>query len=331
MNKFKGRINYISYGNERKYYSEVLNKINNLNTNDKLPDINQMVVTDIPKSIIKDAFKEANFGLKEKEADELADLILTYKKDKKTKLYKNFPDSLKKRITSIYNQVGSNVAATSGVSKEDIARSIIDSILDNSEINAAMEQFNLELSKYAAESTRDMLDIFSDACNDLFSRIDENRLENPERAEMLENVKAAFGNAENYDKQIEYLNNDKPRNIRKYHRRTHAIIDTFNNLVNVGEIKVPDINELFDIIKLRLPQYTKDQINEFLILLCKSVMDLDFNELPNIAYVYKLVNRIYQFKFITAAYEDDQTSKLFGDISGIIELIQKRKEEGSNR
>ena len=296
-----------------------------------ITEIDPTIVATIPKNILKDAFKEANLGLSAKESDELADLVLAYREDKKTKLYKNLPDVLKKRITSLYNQIGGNAAAASGVSKEDIAREIINSILDNSEINAAMAQLDLELSKYTAESTRDMVALFSDACNELFSKIDEIRAEDPERADMLLGVKTAFDDATNFNKQIEYLNSDKPRNVRKYHRRAHAITDTFNNLVNVGEIKIPNINELFDIIKLRLPQYNKDQINEFIILLCRSTMDLDFSVLSNIAYVYKLVDRIYKFKFITAGYEDEETTQVFNDISGVIELIQKRKEEGGNK
>ena len=60
-------------------------------------------------------------------------------------------------------------------------------------------------------------------------------------------------------------------------------------------------------------------------------MDLDFSILSNIAYVYRLVDRIYKFKFITAGYEDEETTQVFNDISGVIELIQKRKEEGGNK
>ena len=239
---------------------------------------------------------------------------------------------MKSKVNTIYKTNGKSIKGyNSIISREEIAKFIIDSIIDDGEFKAIMKQFDDEMNAYTSETSKEMIDILSNAYDDIFNNIDEIRKEDPEKADRLEKVKAAFEEATNFNKQIQFLTADKPRNVRKYKRRVHAITDTFNNLVNVGEIKIPNINELFDIIKLRLPQYNKDQINEFIILLCRSTMDLDFNVLSNIAYVYRLVDRIYKFKFITAGYEDDETTQVFNDISDVIELIQKRKEEGGNK
>lgn len=300
---------------------------------DSISEINDTLgPIELTKEILKAAFKEAKLGLNLKESDSLAQLVLEYRENNSIKIFNRLPGPLKSKVNMIYKTNGKGIRSSNSIiSREEIAKFIIDSIIDDGEFKAIMKQFDDEMNAYTSETSKEMIDIFSNAYDDIFNNIDEIRKEDPEKADRLESVKVAFEDATNFNKQIEYLNNDKPRNVRKYHRRAHAIIDTFNNLVNVGEIKIPNINELFDIIKLRLPQYNKDQINEFIILLCRSTMDLDFSVLSNIAYVYRLVDRIYKFKFITAGYEDEESTKVFNDISGVIELIQKRKEEGGNK
>ena len=92
------------------------------------------------------------------------------------------------------------------------------------------------------------------------------------------------------------------------------------------DIKVPDITQLYDIIKLRLPTYSSDDIKAFIVLLARHAMDLDFTEVKNIAYVYRLVDSIYKYKFITAAYEDEHSKAVMDRVSHIMDEINQYKE-----
>lgn len=319
MKTFTGTVNYINTGNDQ--------HILFLNTEESIAPQEPII---IPREFLKQAFKEANLGLNLKDSEAMADLVFEYIDNKSLKLYNRLPHPLKLCIDSIYGKsVGDYTKPT--ITKEEIAKFIIDGIIDDGEFKAIMKQFNDEMNEYTVETSKEMINLFSDAYNEIFNKIDEIREEDPERADLLQSVKDAFEDAKNFNRQIEFLKSEKPRIVRKYHRRVHAITDTFNNLVNATEIKLPNINELYDIIKLRLPQYSKDQINEFIILICKSTMNLDFSILANIAYVYKLVDSIYKFKFVAVGYEDEESNRVFGAISDVIEEIQvyKQKEGGS--
>ena len=277
---------------------------------------------------LKQVFKESGLDFTEDEANGLIALIMEYNKDKSTKCYDRLPKVLKDEADNLYMAHAKQKAYGKriNISRETIAKFFIDSFISDTAFQQVLNEVNDEMSTAAVEMNKELADIFNDAYNEVFDKIDEIRAEDPEKADRIESIKNAFNDAATMNPMLEYLNNDKPRNVRKYHRHYASDPARFNKLVNVTDIKVPDITQLYDIIKLRLPTYSSDDIKAFIVLLARHAMDLDFTEVKNIAYVYRLVDSIYKYKFITAAYEDEHSKAVMDRVSHIMDEINQYKE-----
>ena len=169
-------------------------------------------------------------------------------------------------------------------------------------------------------------DIYRDAMDEIFNQIDEIREKDPSRADRLQAIKNAFEDAGTFSRQLEYLDKATTKKLNKIlNFRYDDRIFYFNKRVNVTEVRMPDVRELIDIISTNLPNYEEDIIKKFIIVLIEST---DINELDQdvikLAYVYRLINNIYDYKF----YVDDDSEQykmIFGNITKVLEKIKALK------
>ena len=310
---------------ENTEYSEVT-EINDIDVDDdampSIEDIPEVVVRDVIRENIKDI---NGLNMNDEEAESLIDLLVEYNKDRSIKIYDKLPKMLQDIIHNYASKL--NPLDRRYITTEDIAREYINNLLSDSELDAQIKYLNKEMNAAMADMEKELSSIMDEAYDGIFDSINQVKEENPEKAERIEKVKAAFDKASTWDTQLDFLKTQKPRDVRKYHLRFNDACNRFNTIVNVNliSIKVPEMQELYNILREWMPNYSKDQLKEFCVLICKSVENMDFNDIGPTAYVHKLTDNIYVFKHRhTASYfEYEDYFKSIGDVITAIEDYKK--------
>ena len=286
------------------------------------------IITVTPREVLANAFINMKLAAKQEDAEVLVDLVLEYAKDENIKVYDRLPEYTKHKVDVVSrNAIKRNNKNKRALSKEYVAKYFFDSFIADTAYKSTMDQINEETKKNMEEMSEDLAKTFNDTFGDMFSKIDEIRETDPEQADRIQKVKDAFDRSLNFSNSlIEFLHSDKPRNARRYARDYASEVYQFNKLVNTTAVKVPDIDALLDIISLNIPTLSKDRIKEFLVLFSRSVINLDFNEIENISYVYKMVDNIYKRKFINPAVEDEDFKKICSEIIKVCDEISIYKE-----
>ena len=298
---------------------------NDIEELDEMPPLDE-IPTVLPRDILKEAIKASDMGVtSDEEAESLIDLILEYRKDKSIKLYPRLPQGMQIAISKFKASLGIQTKRYN-ITNESLSRHFIDDIISSSSFDAALRQLDVEMFDAFNTMEKDMANIMDEAYNGIFDSIEQVRAEDPGKAEKIEKVKNAFEKAKNFDYQIEFLHTQKPRDVRKYHLRFNSICDTFNRIVNTNlvAIKIPNMEEIYEILKLWMPTVSKDQIKEFCALICKSVENMDFNDIGDTSYVHRLIDNIYVFKHRhTSTYSEYKD--FFSEIMQVIFTIEEHK------
>lgn len=296
-----------------------------MTNNTKYDSIEEIVPNSVEPSQqdYKNVFKE--YDITPEEAEKLTKLIVDYRKDKSIKVYDRLPKFMQKLTSAIrmnFNAEEAKSGRKNRVSAESASKLLLDSFISDAEVEAAINQYNEEINKAISDTDKAIDAVFSDAYNEVFSRIDEIRAEDEEIADKLQAIKNAFEDALTFERQLEYVDKVSPNKLKKTAlRRFESEAYYFNKKVNVTDVKIPDITELIDIIKLHCPQFDELDIRQFLVLLSKSIYDLDMSKINNVAYVYRMIDSVYKYKFISAALEDENSKALFGNIAKVINKI----------
>ena len=222
-------------------------------------------------------------------------VIDDYRAGKTSNIYSKLPESFKNAVDNMIAGIdGGNAKEL----KEAGAKTLVESFINDAKINATMDDFNAEMSTAINDMNKEYDDMISKAIDDTFSKIDEIKAEDPERAKVIESVKSSFEDAISFNAQLEFAKNTKVNN-------------------NTFGVKVPNIEEIVPVIKSALPnKYTGNDIRKFVICVCKTAKDP--KDLAGTAYNYRLVSSIYRYKF-TAIDEKGET--IFENISKVIDEI----------
>ena len=287
-----------------------------VNINDKnLDDI------EITNDNINDILKEYN--LQQSDAEKMISIINDYKNHTGTGNYYNrLPDTFKQIADGIRlmgNQRGQSI------SKNYAACILIYELIHDAKFAKAMDEFEKEFKDLSNEMNKEYNKIFTDAFEEVFANIDKLEVEDPEKAEKIKGIKSAFENASNFDVQMEYAKKIGANKLTKLAKRFDNEALYFNNKVNVTDVKVPDIRELLQVIHMNLPDFDVLTIKKFIIIICKSTEKIDVKkDIVGLAYIYKLINNIYIYRYLDNLKDNEAASLLFGKVAKVLEYIDSK-------
>lgn len=284
----------------------------------KLPDVDTKI--EETEANYKDTFKE--YGITDEDSIELLKIIMQYKKDGISQgLYSKLPQTVKNLADGLVI-VGKGESMK--VSKDNAAKVLIDSFINDAKFSKSIDDFDEEMNSLVMSTSKEYKMLMNEYIEEMYKDIDKIRVEDPEKAQTLENIKKAFEDAAKYTKELEYLDHISAKKLKKI---TQNSFDSecfyFNKKVNTTEITLPNIQDVYPIIKKALPNFTELQIKEFIVIMCKASYNLDvINKIEDLAYIYRAVENIFTFRVIDMAdFESDFAKEVFGNVSVVIKKI----------
>lgn len=261
------------------------------------------------------------YNITNEEAKSMIDLINNYRSgDTNKNYYELLPKSFKDIADGIRN---SSAMQGQKVSRNNAAMFLLDQLINDSEFTNIMNSFQSEFANIATEMNTGYNKILSDAFNEVFENIDKIETEDPEKAKTIRAIKAAFDKSIVFDDQLEYAKKIGANKLTKLAGRLDSEAIYFNKKVNATDVKIPDISELVPIIHDKLPDYDIETIKKFIIILCKTMEDVDVeNDVAGLAYIYKTINNIYIYRFIDIA--DENATLLFRNIATVLDCIKNK-------
>ena len=290
---------------------------------DEIPGVN-ITPASIAESVketekdIREIFDE--YDLDDNSIVEMLKVIDEYKAGNQSSLYSRLPASIKKMVDGIFmteTNAHGNVSIKQVIPmKNNIAKMLVDSFINDAKISASVENFNSEMASAINEMNTEYDSMIGNAIDNTFNRIEEIRATDPDQAERIEVMKKAFDDAITFEKQLEFANKTSWNKFNKLLRRYEDEVIYFNNRVNnnFAGVKVPNVDELVPIIKYALPQYNENHIKKFIICICRTMEDVD--TLAGIAYEYKMISSIYKYKYTNI---DEAGEAIFNNISKVID------------
>lgn len=281
----------------------------------------------IYRDMIKRALKEGNLNLKtDQELELVLDLILEYRQNKDIDIYSKLPYGMKLTIDALWKSFPKNKQIST--TKNSLARNLFDNIIFQLKGNIEFDLLDKDMSGMHDKIESEIGSIIDEAYQDLFSKIDELKEVDPDKAAEFQKVKDAYYEAMNFDRLKEYVNHCKPREVRKFANRYTNACHRFNKLVNSNpfSVTIPRLEDIYELLKVWVP-VDKDYIKEFCVLLSEMITtELDFTDIGDVTYTHRFINRIYSFRFKTMLDKDmDELNEVFGQVRNIIEMLQYRK------
>ena len=270
-----------------------------------------------------DIFSE--YDINTEESRVLLSLIIEYKNDRNTK---NIYDRLPAKVQLYVDNLRLSSPQKVKVSKENTAKFLLDSFINDIEFTDTIEQYNKEMNDLMLESNKEFQLIVQESTDNLFNNIDKLKETNPEKADELEAMKQAFIDSKTFNLQVEYLDNANIKKLKKLSKRFNSECIYFNKSVNKTDIKIPDIRRIVPIINKALPEYSEDTIKIFAVVIIKSVSKYNVEENINqLAYIYKLINNIIIYEFADSFDGDENYKELFSNINKVLEKINTKLNE----
>ena len=262
------------------------------------------------------------YGIRdEKEITEFFMVLNAYKKNNSSAdgLYNQLPPFIQ---TLCDNMVNLSNGYGSKLSKDNAAKNIIDGIINDAKLNKALDEFNEELNDVTINTSKEYKVLMNEYIENMYKDIDKIKAEDPEKAKIVEKLKEAFDNAGKFTKELEYLNHTTNKKLEKALMRYKNECFYFNRKVNSTDITLPDIDQLYPIIKRALPNYTEKQIKKFIVVICKASATYNFDNIDELAYTYRSIENILSFRAIDIAdFESDFAKEVFGNVSVVINKI----------
>lgn len=302
---------------------KALNEASEETENSNYEELEEITPTEVDSKYIDDLAESTakEYGISKEAFNDLLPLLYKYNKTKDMPKYNDLPDSVKPMVSSLGKLMPGKGRKAA---REFALKYLFDSFINDASMNEILDKYNKEIYESMNQTTKEIHDMFNESYDDLFSKIDEIRKTDPERADRIQSIKDAFESAYSLDKVIEYVDHISKKDIEKLASRFSGEATYFNKKVNTFEnIYIPDISELPKVIKLYLPQYSELDILCFLVVVIKSTAyELDMSKIENVAYVYRMIDSIYRYKNITPALDDVEADKIFGRVSIVINKIK---------
>lgn len=267
----------------------------------------------------------SDYGVSSEETKTLFALIAKFKSGVDMNYYEPLPKAFKDIADGIRAM---GLKTNSGaITKNQSAKILLAEVVRDAQVNKAFDDFNAEMQSTVNEMNSEYNKIFSDAFEDVFNRIDEIEASDPEQAAKIKEVKTAFEDAINLTRLKEFIASVSPKKLTKWTTRYKDEVNYFNTKVNVTEVKIPDIGELAAIIYFMNTDLDLEDIKKFIVAICRSAYTMDVkNNIGDLAYLYRLVNTIYSYKFVNNP-DDDNISLLFKNVAEVIRDISASSKQ----
>lgn len=309
--------NDIIYMNDSENDFDIVDSTNDIPNNETINEI-------LEQNYI-DAFKE--YDLSKKEASKMLEVMDRYKKNIKCNYYELLPKQFKEITDGMYR-----ACITQGFKSNhnSVAKELLAELVNDAEINKAYDDYSNAMQETILSMSSEYNKLILEAFNEVFNNIKNIEEKDPEKAEKIKRIKNAFDKAITFEKQIKYIEAISTNKLNKFAKRYNSEVEYFNKVVNSTDIKIPNINDLLDIIYLRFTddennsKYDKITIKKFIISICKTTAygDLNFNDnIEDMAYLYRMINSIHIYKFLDKSINNDDEELLFGNISKVLDLI----------
>ena len=270
-----------------------------------------------------------HYNLSNKEVMNLLEAIHDFKSDNYdlSKIYDMLPKEFQSMVIGF-----STIAASDGskMSKKQATKFVMNQVINDAKINSAFNTYEKEMHNTVAQIDGELQALVNGEINKLFDNINKIEVENPEQAERIKTIKKAIDDASTFKVQYDFIDNKTMKKINKdYKLRYRQRCSYYNKKINCTEIKMPDVNELPDIISSYIRgDYSDDIIGKFILLIIESThrLPLDLStEYYNTVYVYKLLSQIYDYKYMIGANVDnqDKTDKLYNNIRKCLDKIKE--------
>ena len=278
-------------------------------TNDNALDIDKVV---LPDDDIKDTL--SMYGVSDEDMGKMISIINKYRKDKSYNAYDDLPDSVKKYVVALI--------IPGMVNKDGATRTLLDTFVNDTAFGKFLDEYQAELNDVIADSNNKFQALIKDSIDELYSKIDEIRKINPEQADKIDSIRKALEDSKTYKRQLEYVSKLSAKKLDKFYNRYENECAYFNKRINSNtfDIKVPDIRRVYNVIKRRFNGFTEAQIKKFIIIISKSVYDIDVTNIADVSYTYKLVANILDFEYDTE-FKSDSAEEIFNNIKEVIQKI----------
>ena len=277
--------------------------------NDHALDLNNVV---LPDEDIRNTL--AMYDVSDDDMSKMISIINKYRNDKSYNAYDDLPDSVKKYVIALI--------IPGVVNKEGATRTLLDTFVNDTAFGKFLDEYQAELNDVIADSNNKFQTLIKDSIDELYSKIDEIRKTNPEQADKIDSIRKALEDSKTYKRQLEYVSKLSAKKLNKFYNRYENECAYFNKRINSNtfDIKVPDIRRVYNVIKRRFNGFTEAQIKKFIIIISKSVYDIDVTNIADVSYTYKLVANILDFEYDTE-FKSDSAEEIFNNIKEVIQKI----------
>ena len=279
------------------------------------------------------------FDLTDEEMIVFLAVVAKYRKKEITNVYSELPDKVRKMIA--------NLAAEEGISFTEynkIARLFLDEFISGAELDEAFVDFERSLDEALKMPT--IADMYSEHTKMVMDEkipdiVEKVKDEDPERAELLEEIRNRFY----YAYSLEGLKThfEETARTRKLMRRDYKdpirFCDEFNLKNDRSKFKMPDCRSISPALARVFLQEEHDEdsriykmnindvdISKFIILFCRSCMNMDPSNILDAAYMYYALKNITMLN-LTNETKTDFAVELINNICDIIEFIREKEAE----
>lgn len=262
---------------------------------------------------LKEAFSE--YDITDDEATKMIELISKYKNNENINYYNELPEQFKIISDGLRLNAGANV------SKNSAAKFLLSTFINDAKMTQAIEEYNEDMGNLFNESNSEFSALMKGSIDEIFSHIDEIRVEDPEKAAKIEGIKKSFEDSSKFELQKDFIQKLSKKKLDKFYTRYDSECAYFNKRFN-NDIKVPNIKRIVNVISKVLSKYTNEQIEKFVIVIIRTCYNLDPDNIIDMSYVYRMISNILVYEF-TDDYTTDEAKELFGNISKCIDAIDK--------
>lgn len=279
-------------------------------------------------------------NLSDEDALKMVKLITAYRKKEVTNVYAAMPQGMKDMIT--------NLAISQGIPFTEynkMAKMFMDEIVANAEMDTMFVDIEHSLNEALkvpsiadmySEHTRDIMDV---KIPEIIEKIKDTE---PENAKTLEEIRDRFHHAFNLDwVKTHFEENTRTRKLmRRDYKDPIKFCDELNFKNQNSKFKMPDCRGMGPaLVKVflniadtqaddRIDQMiiNETDLNKFVVLICRSCMNMDPNSLFDAAYMYYLVKNITMLN-LTNETKTSFAGELINNICDIIEFIREKEAE----
>ena len=268
----------------------------------------------------------ANYGLDDDAALKLYKTINEYRNGVKKDYYSELPQTFQNIANGLRKF---SLQQGHPISKNDAAMLVLKDMLEDAQLERAMNDIQREQDQLIAEMSTEYGKIFNDTYEEIFNSIDEIEAKDPEEAEKIRKVKQAFDDANSMERLKEFV---KTTNINKLRKKADNRFDDevyyFNKKVNVTDVKIPDVGALVDVIHRWLPERSITAIKRLVIAIALHIDEIDVDkDVLQLAYVFRLMTNIYSFSFLSGEEQLESATELFRKLDEVMTIIDDRLSE----